>query len=88
MRNHDMVAMSVSINNEEVLVIASYCSPATYVTYMNPILEELSLQLQKYPSDNVVLMGDFNAKSSIWGQRRTDYNGRLVTAFHRTQISK
>ena len=53
--------MRVSTNEEEVFVIASYCSTANYVTNLNPILEELNLQLQKCPSDNVVLMGDFIA---------------------------
>ena len=48
-RNHDMVAMRVSINKEDVLVITIYCPPSTNVTNLNPLLEELNLLLLKYP---------------------------------------
>ena len=81
MRNHDMVAIRVSTNKEEVLAITNYCLPSTNVTNLNPLLDELNLQLLKYPSDNVVLMCNFNAKSSLWGQGQTDCSGRMVTAF-------
>ena len=79
--NHDMDTIRVSVNKEEVLIITIYCLPSTSVINLNHLLEELNLQLLKYPSDNVVLMGDFNAKSSLWGQGQTDCRGRMMAAF-------
>lgn len=45
------------------------------------VLEPLKTLLKTYPNDNVVFVGDFNTKSTIWGQRPTDPRGLSLILF-------
>ena len=60
-----MVALRVSFNKEDVLVIKSYCTKSKNVTNFKSLIEVSNLLLQKYRSDNVVLMGDLYAEVSL-----------------------
>lgn len=80
----DLVALSTSWNERELLVICGYCPPSASLEDFLVRLENFCL---KFPAHPLVLMGDFNAKSSAWSPRPTDDRGRILLEFiHRTDL--
>lgn len=60
----DVAAIRCRWSGERVLVVMCYCAPSEDIGL---VLEPLDPLLNAYPNDNVILVGDFNAKSTIWG---------------------
>ncbi|GIX70121.1 hypothetical protein CDAR_312581 [Caerostris darwini] len=44
-------------------------------------LSTLQAWIEKFPNYQVILLGDFNAKSYIWGKRNTDERGNQLLHF-------
>lgn len=59
-------------------IITCYCTPFEDI---HLVLEPLGTLLKTYPNDNVVLIDDFNTKSTIYRQRRTDPRERSLITF-------
>lgn len=76
-RHHDMEAISCRRSGENVLVVTCYCGPFKYIDL---VLKPLDTLLNAYPND-IILVGDFNTKLTIWGQRYTDPIGCSLIAF-------
>lgn len=74
----DVVAIYCRCSGERILVVTCYCSPSKDI---DVLLLPLATVLNKYSNDNVVLVGDYNAKSVIWGERLTDPRGRDLITF-------
>lgn len=51
------------LSREDVMMVTYYFAPAEDIDF---VLEPLDTLLKVYPNDKVVLVGDFNAKSTIW----------------------
>lgn len=65
-----------------VFVLCSvYISPSTSIGDYEVILSSLAVQVEEFGSRRFVLMGDFNAKSPLWGSDRTDPRGSAVVDF-------
>lgn len=62
LRSSDVVAIHCRWSDNYVLVIKCYCAPSEDIDL---VLIPLATLLGTYPNDNVVLVGDFNAKSMI-----------------------
>lgn len=77
-RHPDVVSIHCKRSGSWVLIITCYCAPFKGIDL---ILEPLDTLLKTFLKDNVVLVGDFNAKSTIWRQRTTDPRRRSLIAF-------
>lgn len=64
LRHSDVVAIRCRWSGEWVLVITFYCALSED---FDLVLVPLTTLLGTYPNDKVFLVGDFNAKSMIWG---------------------
>lgn len=68
----------VAANIGNTFVISVYLPPSLKLTnYKERILEIERLVLQQRPEE-IFICGDFNAKSSAWGSRKTDKRGEAV----------
>ncbi|GBL72688.1 hypothetical protein AVEN_127931-1 [Araneus ventricosus] len=69
------LALELDIGNEKITVVSIYCIPSANIT---TDLNDLKRLLLEIGDKNVLIFGDFNAKSSIWGPRGTDTRGQHV----------
>jgi hypothetical protein len=59
------------------VVAACYISPNCGLSVFKEVLDSVGLWLSAYRRCPALILGDFNAKSALWGFRRTDRRGRL-----------
>jgi len=69
----------VAIHCEAYLIISIYISSNLGLRDYNASLDELSIALGN--RTNLIILGDFNAKSSLWGSAYTDGRGFLLTSW-------
>ena len=80
-----IIWVSVSINGMATLVASAYCTPETTSTRsLNTLLG--NIRKAKLYADNLgikslVIFGDFNARSSKWGDKLENSRGRLLNKF-------
>lgn len=82
-RRSGFVSLRVGI----VTVIACYLSPNTsFSVYSNKVFQIADHASRQ--SEDIIIAGDLNAKSSAWGSARTDRKGNIwEEVFHALQIS-
>ncbi|GBM56599.1 hypothetical protein AVEN_128389-1 [Araneus ventricosus] len=56
-------------------MISVYCPPSEE---LGDNINEISTLLLRFSQEKIVILGDFNAKSSIWDPRNTDKRGNIV----------
>ena len=80
-----IVWVSVSINNTTALIASAYCVPETTSTRsLHLLLENIrraKIYADKLGISSLVILGDFNARSSKWGDRFDNPRGRLLCNF-------
>ncbi|XP_018360089.1 PREDICTED: uncharacterized protein LOC108759241 [Trachymyrmex cornetzi] len=59
-----------------MFVTAVYISPS--LARFERILEDLAKHLQSYGGSPMIVAGDFNSRSTLWGDRITNLRGRLL----------
>lgn len=64
LRTRDVVAIRCTISDEKVLIVPCYFSPSEDIV---PVVTQLTGLVGKYPNDNILVVGEFNAKLSIGG---------------------
>lgn len=64
--------------HNEIIIINVYMSPSTNIAHK---LENLSIILHKYNNHPIILAGDFNARSTTFGDVKTNARGRLLEQF-------
>lgn len=82
-RTTDVVAVKCETTAGITIVATCYCSP-NEVDSLALNLSTIRQALTDFDSDHVILVGDFNAKSTLWGQRPTDARGRELITFATT----
>ncbi|GBM57503.1 hypothetical protein AVEN_137936-1 [Araneus ventricosus] len=70
-----LVAIEIELSGEKFLMISVYCPPSEE---LGDNINEISALLLCFSQEKIVILGDFNAKSSIWGPRNTDKRGNIV----------
>lgn len=70
--DRDIVAAQIKFMEHTFNIFSSYCSPNEDI---NPNLQKLTDLLNLYKGETTYIMGDFNAKSSLWGDRPLDHSG-------------
>ncbi|GBN68074.1 Retrovirus-related Pol polyprotein from type-1 retrotransposable element R1 [Araneus ventricosus] len=73
----NVVAITVQIQNKNVLVVSAYCPPSEE---LEDTLQELDACLL-YPHDGVIIASDLNAKNSLWGGNTSDDRGNQLLEF-------
>ncbi|CAL1685118.1 unnamed protein product [Lasius platythorax] len=62
------------------LIISIYISPSIGLPNFNAVLDDLSDAFSNR-ADRIIIGGDFNAKSYLWGSLYTDSRGRLLASW-------
>ncbi|KAL5264402.1 hypothetical protein ACHWQZ_G005480 [Mnemiopsis leidyi] len=80
-----VVWVSICINGTATLVASAYCTPETSSTHSLHVLLE-NIRKAKHYADklgikNLLILGDFNARSPRWGDRCENPRGRLLKNF-------
>ncbi|GIY37428.1 uncharacterized protein CDAR_99671, partial [Caerostris darwini] len=65
-------------NNQELLLISTYCSPKNNIDHNLDTIRKFIIKFNHLPT---IILGDFNAKSRIWGQRDLNDSGTKVLHF-------
>lgn len=76
--NRKQIIVNLDYKEEKITLISIYCPPSSNFT---ELLFELNNDLRKLQYSNLVIGGDFNAKSSIWGKQSTDQRGEELIEF-------
>lgn len=75
----------LSMSFHDILFIAAYLSPNLDIEIFCEQIDAIAEILKKYRGKKVILLGDFNANSTIWGSnfnsRRAKYWNNLVNVF-------
>lgn len=62
------------------LIVSTYVTPSIGLRDFNTFLDELSGALIDR-ADKIIIGGDFNAKSCLWGSRNNDRRGMLLSSW-------
>lgn len=68
----------VAVKWGRVVVMAVYLPPSLNRAQFEHRLDRISICITRYRTEPVILAGDFNAKSAVWGSRRPDYKGGIL----------
>lgn len=68
----------VAIGFTDLVIASAYISPNATREEFLMFLDELDEMLNKLAGRSIILGGDFNSRSVLWGSRRTDGRGALV----------
>ena len=63
----------------EIYIVGVYASPNAYVSSLQGMLDDIRHWIAPIMTHDVLVIGDFNAKSTLWGSPRTDPRGEAVT---------
>ena len=61
------------------IIAGVYFSPSWGLQRVEASLWDLATWVRKFPGRRILLAGDFNAHSTLWGSRRTDVRGRALS---------
>lgn len=80
-----IVWASVSLNSKTVLLASAYCNPETTSTSsLHNVLTNIRKAKEycdKYSINSLAVFGDFNARSTMWGDRCDNSRGRILSSF-------
>ncbi|GIX73550.1 hypothetical protein CEXT_736961 [Caerostris extrusa] len=76
--NSELTAILASINKNETLLVSIYCSPSKNIDNNLNLLRNILIAHDNKPT---IILGDFNAKSRVWGQRDLDERGSKLLSF-------
>jgi len=62
----------------DIIVVGVYIPPGRGRTFFENRLERIGEAVREYASYPIIVAGDFNAYSGVWGSRRTDLRGRIL----------
>ncbi|GBM33179.1 hypothetical protein AVEN_83687-1 [Araneus ventricosus] len=69
------LAIKIELSGEKLFLISVYCPPSDD---LGENINEITALLLRFPEEKIIILRDFNAKSSIWGPRNTDKRGNIV----------
>ncbi|GIY45302.1 hypothetical protein CDAR_246031 [Caerostris darwini] len=76
--SREVVVILAKIHNTDFLLTSIYCPPSNNIEVN---LHSLTPFLNKYSDTPMIILGDFNAKSRVWGQRNLDERGSKLLMF-------
>ncbi|GIY79612.1 RNA-directed DNA polymerase from mobile element jockey [Caerostris darwini] len=82
LNSQEAVIIMAQLLNKFHLIISIYCPPGKNLEASLEIIKPFIL---KYADIPILLLGDFNAKSRVWGQRDLDERGSSLLAFCQQQ---
>ncbi|GIY37472.1 uncharacterized protein CDAR_458971 [Caerostris darwini] len=76
--NEELVVVMLHHNDQDFILVSMYCSPGKNIDNSLELLKPLLLKYYNFP---FIILGDFNAKSRLWGQRDLDERGSKLLHF-------
>lgn len=76
-----VVVIHTVIKQSNTTIIAGYVEPAANPQVFEKYLDQIELILAKISAKNILLVGDFNAKSRLWGNNNINKRGQAMEAF-------
>ncbi|GIX70137.1 hypothetical protein CDAR_312671 [Caerostris darwini] len=73
--NEEVVVVQIEFHHQEANLASTYCSPSKNMESNMDILKSPLLRFEELP---FIILGDFNAKFRIWGQRDLDHRGSTL----------
>lgn len=84
-KESSIIWATIYINNLTVMIASAYCSPETTSTKSLHLLLSNIRKAKDYADrlgiDNMIVFGDFNARSRRWGDKLENPRGRLLNNF-------
>ncbi|PZO93252.1 MAG: hypothetical protein DI617_08965 [Streptococcus pyogenes] len=74
----DLVCAKIDTSSGQYIVFSVYSSPSDDIEAK---LLHMEATVTKYKEEKILMFGDFNAKSAIWGPRRMDDRGAKLLQF-------
>ncbi|CAL1672066.1 unnamed protein product [Lasius platythorax] len=68
----------IAIRYNNIHLITCYISPSLRIREFNRTLDELEILIRALRKEKIILCGDFNCKSTLWGCRYMDYRGKQL----------
>lgn len=66
-------------------IVGLYASPNAPVSSLQEMLDRIRERIAPLMSQDVLILGDFNAKSKLWGSPKTDHRGEAVVEWAGTR---
>lgn len=76
--NQDILIAKTTNLRENLTICTAYLNPSINSAVVKIEVEKLMATLQRH--SNVILLGDFNAKNTIWGNCRNDIKGKILAS--------
>lgn len=73
-----LIAVGVTWRKQKMLIINCYAPPRDDI---NDTIQEIEEVLETTSYERIVVLGDFNAKSTVWGGNKTDDRGKTLSEF-------
>lgn len=82
----------VWVKTQEVWLFSCYISPNSGIDAYDDYMSRLEMELEKHRGEKIVVTGDFNAKSPMWGSSCEDARGEtlgaLMSSFDLTPLNE
>lgn len=72
------IAVGITWRKQKMLIINCYAPPREDI---NDTIQEIEEVLEAVSYERIVVVGDFNAKSTVWGGSKTDDRGKILSEF-------
>ncbi|GIX69951.1 uncharacterized protein CDAR_394471 [Caerostris darwini] len=83
--NEELVIIMSQFHHQNTIIASIYCPPSNNIDNNLDVLKNFII---KYANLPFIILGDFNAKSRIWGQRDLDERGSKLLSFcHQMDIN-
>lgn len=73
-----LIAVGITWRKQKMLIINCYAPPRDDI---NDTIQEIEEVLETASYKRIVVLGDFNAKSTVWGGNKTDDRGKILSEF-------
>lgn len=75
----------VGVKQKNLLILSCYASPNREIAVFEDFLREISVVIAGTPHNHLIIAGDLNAKSQLWGSRKENMRGEILEEWAHSQ---